>query len=69
MFSTKPVLTPDQFRWIRELRRHADEVQLPAVMRNELMTLNYIEERGGRARLTSPGQAAFRAYAGPGMSL
>jgi len=69
MFSTKPGLTPDQFRWMRELRRHADDVRLPATMLSQLMSLNYVEERGGRAHLTSPGQAAFRAYSGPGISL
>jgi hypothetical protein len=67
MFGTKPSLTPDQFRWLKELRSRSSLVgfQIPEPVRGQLEALNYIEDRGGKSTMTPPGVAALGQYRGP----
>lgn len=66
MFKGKPQLTPDQFRWLRELRRSTrGALAVPQPVCGQLEALNYIQHRQGRAVMTSPGEHALRSYTGP----
>ncbi|OZI59872.1 hypothetical protein [Bordetella genomosp. 11] len=67
MFKTMPSLTPDQFRWLKELRSRASLVgfEVPEPVRGQLEALNYIEERDGKSTVTRPGAAALGAYREP----
>jgi hypothetical protein len=67
MFSTRPSLTPEQFRWLKELRSRASLVgfDIPQPVRGQLEALNYIEDRGGHSAMTPPGAAALGSYRGP----
>ena len=66
MFRTTPRLTPDQFRWLKEL--HTQRVaarSLPAAVRNQLVALNYITAPDdGVARMTGHGQRAIGTHVG-----
>jgi hypothetical protein len=67
MFRTMPSLTPDQFRWLKELRSRASLVgfAIPQPVRGQLEAMNYIEERDGKSAVTRPGAVALTAYTGP----
>ncbi len=72
MFKTTPTLTPDQFRWLKELRTRASLVgmgiegfDIPQPVRRQLEALNYIEHRAGKTAVTRPGVTALGAYVGP----
>ncbi|ANN66406.1 hypothetical protein [Bordetella bronchialis] len=67
MFRTTPSLTPDQFRWLKELRSRASLVgfDIPQPVRGQLEAMNYIEDRDGKATVTRPGAAALGSYREP----
>lgn len=67
MFKTLPSLTPDQFRWLKELRSRASLVgfAVPEPIRGQLVAMNYIEDRNGKSAVTRPGAAALTSYTGP----
>jgi len=67
MFRTVPSLTPDQFRWLKELRSGASLVafDIPEPVRGQLRALNYIEDRDGKSAVTPPGARALTRYTGP----
>ncbi|ANN78600.1 hypothetical protein [Bordetella flabilis] len=67
MFGTKPTLTPEQFRWLKELRSRASLVgfDIPQPVRGQLEALNYIEDRHGKSAMTRPGAMALGSYRGP----
>jgi hypothetical protein len=67
MFRTTPSLTPDQFRWLKELRSSRSLVgfNIPEPVRGQLEALNYIERRGDKSAMTRPGAQALGAYTGP----
>jgi hypothetical protein len=66
MFRTTPSLTPDQFRWLKEICSGAQAAAaVPEPVRAQLMALNYIQHTQGRSVLTPPGHIAFRSYTGP----
>jgi len=66
MFRTTPRLTPDQFRWLKELRTQRVHTRcLPESVRDQLIALNYIEPNmDGPARVTGQGQAAVGMHVG-----
>jgi hypothetical protein len=66
MFSTKPSLTPEQFRWLKELRSYALMVgfDIPELVRGQLEALNYIQGGGGKSTMTPPVAAAVGSIAG-----
>ena len=66
MFRTTPSLTPEQFRWLRELRtQRIAERHVPAHIRSQLLALDYIEAQGGIARPTHLGQQAIGTHIAP----
>ena len=64
MFHSTPRLTPEQFRWLRELRDQRVAARcVPDAVRGQLLAMNYIEApENGVARPTGAGQLAMRAY-------
>ncbi|WP_143220337.1 MULTISPECIES: hypothetical protein [unclassified Achromobacter] len=67
MFRTTPTLTPEQFRWLKELRTQASLIgfNIPQPVRGQLEAMNYIEQRAGKTAVTRPGVSALGAYVGP----
>lgn len=67
MFRAMPTLTPEQFRWLKELRSRASLVgfDIPQPVRGQLEALNYIEQRAGKSAMTRPGAKALCSYTGP----
>jgi hypothetical protein len=65
MFKTTPSLTPDQFRWLKELRSCSVDVEVPEPVHGQLLALNYIQSLDGRVVVTSPGRHAVQTYRGP----
>jgi hypothetical protein len=65
MFKTTPSLTPDQFRWLKELRSRSADMEVPEPVQGQLLTLNYIQWLDGRLVVTSPGRRAVETYRGP----
>lgn len=61
MFHTTPKLTPEQFRWLKELRTQRIAARcVPGSIRSQLLALNYIEApENGLARTTGLGQRAM----------
>lgn len=64
MFRTTPKLTPDQFRWLKELRTQRVAARcLPETVRQQLVALNYITASDdGLARMTGQGQEAIGTH-------
>ncbi|OZI30162.1 hypothetical protein CAL29_19065 [Bordetella genomosp. 10] len=61
-------MTPEQFRWLKELRTQASSLvgfDIPQPVRGQLEALNYIEQRAGKTAVTRPGVNALGAYVGP----
>ncbi|RYH34997.1 MAG: hypothetical protein EON54_19740 [Alcaligenaceae bacterium] len=67
MFRTTPTLTPDQFRWLKELGTQRVAARcLPAAVRDQLVSLNYITAPDdGLARMTGHGQRAIGSHVAP----
>jgi|GEM_PF-880000 hypothetical protein len=67
MFTTKPSLTVEQFRWMKELSLHAglSRRQIPQAVLMQLMASRYVEDRAGRPIVTPAGKAALVTYRGP----
>ncbi|MBJ7262598.1 MAG: hypothetical protein JHC61_02155 [Burkholderiaceae bacterium] len=68
MFHTTPRLTPEQFRWLKELRTQRVPARcVPDAVRDRLLALNYIEApENGFARTTGLGQRAMGTYVAVG---
>lgn len=64
MFRTLPRLTPDQFRWLKELRTQRVAARcLPDTVRSQLVALNYIiASDDGLARMTGQGHEAIGSH-------
>lgn len=64
MFRTTPKLTPDQYRWLKELRTQRVAARcLPAAVREQLLSLNYITAPDdGLARMTGQGHQAIGTH-------
>ena len=64
MFHTTPRLTPEQFRWLKELLTQRVAARcVPDAVRDRLLALNYIEApEKGFARTTGLGQRAMGTY-------